>query len=184
MDIPQPARAAAVRWARDLLERPDWAILDTETTGLDRLAQVIQVAILGPDGSTLLDTLVRPHGRIPPDAIAVHGITDEMVASAPDYHEIHRRLESVLAGRTVVCYNAAFDSRMLHQTARRNDLAPLVMRWDCAMEMYARYVGRPRTGGGYRWLPLPRGPEYPGTRHQAIHDCLATLEVVRRMARG
>lgn len=177
-------RDEAVRWARDLLGRADWAVLDTETTGLDRSAQVIQVAIVAPDGVPLFDTLVRPHGPIPRDVIRVHGITDEMVADAPAYPAIHPRLAAILDGRQVICYNAAFDSRMLQQTARRNEIPPLAIRWDCAMEMYARYAGQRRSRGGYRWLPLPRGPEYPGARHQAIHDCLATLEVIRRMARG
>lgn len=180
-----PARERAVQWARDLLGRTGWAILDTETTGLDAAAQVIQVAVIGPDGSPLLDTLVRPHGRIPRDAIAIHGITDDRVARAPLYREVHPQLQEILRGRTVICYNASFDARMLRQTAFRNDISPLTNSWSCAMLMYAQYVGqRSSRGNGYRWLPLPRGPEYPSTTHQAIDDCRATLDVIRRMAKG
>lgn len=185
MMMRERAREESVRWAYDLLGRTDWAILDTETTGLDATAQVIQVAVVGPGGSTLLDTLVRPHGRIPPEAIAVHGITDDLVATAPTYPEVHVRLQEVLRGRIAICYNAAFDSRMLRQTAFRNEVSPLANPWSCAMLMYAQYVGqRSRRGYGYRWLPLPRGPEYPSAKHQAIDDCLATLAVIQRMARG
>lgn len=178
-------REKARRWARDLLTRADWAILDTETTGLGNTAEVIQIAIVGADGRTLLDTLVRPIGPIPPDAIAVHGITNAMVDGAPSYSDVHPTLQALLSGRLVVCYNAAFDRRMLRQSAFRNQTSELAARWDCAMEQYSRFVGRwSSRHGHYAWQPLPRRPEYLSAKHQAIVDCLATLDVIRKMAAG
>lgn len=183
MLVHDPARDRAARWARDLVDRSDWAILDTETTGLDASAEVIQVAIVGPDAAILLDTLIRPSGRIPPDAVAIHGIGNDRVAGAPTYAEVHPVIGAILQGKVAVCYNAAFDSRLLRQTAIRYRLAPHRVTWDCAMEMYARYAGEwsPRRGG-YRYPKLPRGPAYRGQNHQAVDDCLATLDLIRRMA--
>jgi len=178
-------REQARRWAQDLLTRADWAVLDTETTGLGSTAEVVQIAIVGADGTTVLDTLVRPIGLIPPDAVAVHGITNAMVDGAPSYPDVHPTLQAVLSGRLVVCYNAAFDRRILRQSALRNQTPELAARWECAMEQYSRYVGQwsPRYGH-YTWQPLPRRPEYRSERHQAIVDCLATLDVIRKMAAG
>src|SRR5687768_4350279 len=77
---PRPEdRLAAQLWARRLLERDDWVVLDTETTGLDHGAEVIQIGVVGPDGRTLLDTLLQPRTRIPADATRIHGVTDAMV---------------------------------------------------------------------------------------------------------
>jgi DNA polymerase-3 subunit epsilon len=178
-----PVREAARRWAQDLLGRSDWAILDTETTGLDTRAEVIQIGVLAPDGATLLNTLLRPRGLIPYDAIAIHGITDAMVATAPAYREIQPTLFDLLRGRTVICYNAPFDRRMLEQTARRHEATELPVSWECAMEKYAQYLGQwSGRRGGYQRVSLPRGSRYGPDKHQALDDCLATLDVIRKMA--
>lgn len=181
---PDPChRDEACRWARRLLDQSRWVILDTETTGLDRSAEAVQIAIIAPDGTSLLDSLVRPTSRIPPDATAIHGITDAMVATAPSFTEIYPQLQEIVRGKTIVAYNAAFDSRILRQTCHCHRVPPLIAQWECAMEQYARYVGQWSSRlGGYRWQPLPRPPSDHPMRHQAIDDCRATLEVIRRMA--
>ena len=182
---PSTDRDSARCWAQDLLTRSNWVILDTETTGLDGTAQAIQIAVVQPDGSPALDTLVRPIGRIPRDAIAIHGITDEMVAGAPTYPEIHPLLQDVVRGRTIIAYNAAFDRRILQQTARLHRVAALEATWQCAMEQYARFVGQwSGQHGGYAWQKLPRRPEQIGRKHQALDDCRITLDLIQRMATG
>lgn len=176
-------REAARRWARNLVARRDWVVLDTETTGLDRSAQVVQISIIGPDGGVLLDTLVRPIGRIPSRATAIHGITDATVADAPTFRAVYPCLQDILSGKTTVCYNAAFDRRILEQSAIQNETPYLRASWECAMEHYARYVGQwSPSRGHYAWQPLPRRPELRFAKHQALVDCQATLDLIRGMA--
>lgn len=176
-------KEAAQRWARDLLSRADWVVLDTETTGLDGRDEVIQIAVVAHDGQVLMDTLVRPQDRIPARATAIHGITDDMVANAPTFPEVFPQLAATLEGKIVICYNADFDRRLLKQTADRNKTSSLPVAWDCAMEQYARYFGQwSERNRSYLWQKLPRSKEYEGEKHQAIHDCLATLNLIRSMA--
>ena len=178
-------REEASRWARRLLERTDWVILDTETTGLDASAEVVQLAVLGSDGSTLVDTLVRPRGRIPRDAVAIHGITDTMVATAPLYAEVYTTLLGMVESKSIIAYNAPFDRKMLIQTALSNRVAIISNPWECAMDQYARFLGQwSSRRGSYAWVSLPRPDAPPGYKHQAIDDCRATLAVIRRMASG
>jgi DNA polymerase-3 subunit epsilon len=170
-------------WARRLLQRVDWVILDTETTGLDHGAEVIQLGVVGPDGRTLLDTLLQPGSRIPVDATRIHGITDAMVVGAPRFGEVRDRLQGLVQGKMVVSYNAAFDQRLLVQTAVRHRVPVVNAAWECAMRHYSRFVGRWSTRhGGYSWQQLPRTGAYAHQSHQAIGDCLATLQVIQRMA--
>ena len=176
-------KEAAQRWARTLLARTDWVVLDTETTGLDGRDEVVQIAIVAPDGKVLMDTLIRPQDHIPARATAIHGITDDRVANAPSFAEIFPRLAAILEGKIVICYNAAFDSRLLRQTAARNKTGWLTVEWDCAMEQYARYFGQwSERNRSYQWQKLPRSKEYEREKHQAMHDCLATLDLIRSMA--
>lgn len=58
----------------------------------------------------LLNLLLNPSEPIPAEATAIHGITDAMVADAPSYSEMLRRLTEALAGRRVVIYNREYDT--------------------------------------------------------------------------
>jgi len=169
-------------WARDLLTREDWLLLDTETTGLGSDAEAIQISVLAPDGSVLLNTLLRPSTPIEPDAAAVHGMTDEQLADAPVLPAIWDKLMALLADKTVVAYNAAFDRRILRQSAKAHGLELPEINWDCAMQVYAAYYGDWSSyHRNYRWQRLPR---HNRPAHEATGDCLATLDLIRQMAEG
>lgn len=175
-------RDAAIFWARTLLpprcSRQDWVILDTETTGLDQMAEIVEISIIAPDGRVLLDTLVRPLNSIPPTATAIHHISDVMVTTAPQFPDVYNELIGLLQGRVVVTYNAAFDRRVLRQAQQRYKLPSIhAMRWACAMQQNARYRGEWNAARrAYRWKHLESGD------HTALGDCRATLQLLHQMA--
>lgn len=179
MEMEDEEHRLAREWARSLLKRSDWVILDTETTGLGPRDEIIQIAIMTPDGRALLDTLIRPSQPISPAATAIHGISDSDVLSAPTYKEIYSQIEKCLEGKTVVIYNADYDVRLLMQTHSRYNLRPILLnrqQIQCAMLKYAAWRGELWTDGSYKWQKLPGGD------HTALGDCRATLQVIKMMA--
>ncbi|HET7771076.1 MAG TPA: 3'-5' exonuclease [Chloroflexota bacterium] len=174
---PRAARRAAREWALDLVRSGGWVVLDTETTGLGRDGEVVQVAVVHPSGLALFDACVHPTGPVPAAAAAVHGLTDDLLELAAPYAAVHHALAALLTGRRVVCFNAAFDARLLEQTAARHGLPPIDAQWDCAMLAYASYRGEwSDERGDFRW------PRLPGAAHGAVPDCRATLDLIRQMA--
>lgn len=172
-------REKAAFWARSLLGRLDWVLLDTETTGISAYDEIVQIAVLAPDGEVLLDTLVRPTRSIPGEATFIHGITDADVADAPAFPEIFPRLKEIIAGKTVVIYNAPFDVRLIRQTLAKHRLAATGLedeQVECAMLQYSAWVGEIWGDGGYKWQKLRGGD------HTALGDCRATLAVIKTMA--
>jgi DNA polymerase-3 subunit epsilon len=173
-------RTTATAWARGVLADPQTVILDTETTGLDYRAQVVQIAVIDTAGAVLLNTLVRPTEPIPPAASRIHGIVDQMVAGAPAWPEILPFLRPVLHGRRVVIYNAAYDKRILRQSCQAHGLDSLGLfpvAYECAMEWYAQWYGEWNSyWQSYRWQPLAGGD------HSALGDCRACLAALQRMA--
>lgn len=180
-----PAQLSPTQRAAQLLARHP-LFLDTETTGLDGEAEICDLAVIDHTGHVLLNTLVRPTRHIPPDATAIHGITDADVAGAPTFAEVGPRLAELLYSRFVIIYNADFDVRMLRQSHRAaglpRDDRPLTV--DCLMELYAEHHGDwvPRRGS-YRWQSLGSaalqcGLSWPdGGAHRAATDA----EMARRL---
>ena len=176
-------RYQSAQWARELLIRRDWVVVDTETTGLAAFDQVLQVAVLDPSGRVLVDTTVRPTCEIHPRATAVHGFDLANLASSPTYDRVHDAIMTQLKGRRVIAYNSPFDERLLVQSATAWSLEPAQGLWECAMRRYAQYVGMRRVPGSeYRWHKLPRGAAIDAL-HGARDDCLLTLALIARMAR-
>ena len=185
-----------LRWLKDRAEVVTWAkglgsfvVLDTETTGLDSDAEILQIAIINQDGAVLLDSYVRPQEPIieAGRAFAVNGITNAMVASAPSFADLYPQIAALLAGRTVVVYNVDFDRRMLAQACRRYDLPLIEANWNCAMVAYAEWHGAwsPYRHACY-WQPLDTARAefdlgFDGS-HGALGDCRATLGLIKALA--
>lgn len=171
-------RIEACHDAAHWLSEKKLRIFDTETTGLD--GEIVQIAIIDRDSNVLLDTLVKPTKAIPPDATAIHGITNEMVEDAATFAEIADQVLSLLRGCFVVSYNVDFDMAMLENSLRAHGLPGLLpddMGSNCAMELYAEYCGEwSKYHKSYRWQKLPGGD------HSALGDARACLNLLRRMA--
>lgn len=187
----QRDKEQAAAWAAAALADERAVILDTETTGLGDADQVIEVAVIDIHGNVLLDTLCRHclPGPIPPDASRVHGITDEMIKTAPVFPEIYGDLKAILqrASRVIV-YNAAYDARLIEQTMSAWGLENFESApFDCAMLSYAAFWGEYNEyHNSYRWQRLATaaarfGAETNGA-HRALDDARMALEVIRGMA--
>src|SRR5581483_966548 len=85
-------RLSVTAWARALQRRQDVVYLDTDTTGLGRAAEIVDIAIVDSVGRILFNSLVRPSRSMPPDVVAIHGITDELVAGSPTWPELYPEL--------------------------------------------------------------------------------------------
>lgn len=95
---------------------------DTETTGVradkDR---VIELAVYDPADNRSFVKLINPEIPIPPDATAIHHITNEMVASAPTFAEIADEFIAFCDGDVVLIAhnNDQFDIHFLRNEFKR-----------------------------------------------------------------
>ena len=99
------------------------AVIDFETTGfdenLDRVVEVGVVCFQHGEVTARHNFLINPEQPIPESAIAVHGITDAMVADAPRFWQIAEELRQALVGHLPAAYNATFDRKFMHAEMRR-----------------------------------------------------------------
>lgn len=195
-------KARAIEWARGLLSQGDFVIFDSETSALHD-AEIVEVGLLWPDGTVALNSLVRPNCPIPPDATAIHGITDEMVQAegVPTFEEILPQMTEIMHGKKVVVYNVGYDAGVVHGCITRR-APPMLSKlaggvvdnpwygdqwinactWECAMLAYAAYCGVPGRFGPWKWQKLPAVEG--STAHRAMGDCRSTLGLIKRMAEG
>jgi len=151
--------------------------LDTETTGTGPNAEVIELAVLGWQGEVLFESLVKPRGRIESGAYQVHGISDSLLVSAPQWGEVWREVEPILKAKKIGAYNSDFDLRLLRQTQKLNGLSWQLGddQFFCVMKLYARFAGNWDTRrGSYRWHSLDAAGQQCGiplpNSHRARDD--------------
>ena len=128
-------------------------VLDTETTGFDpktgdRLIEVgcIEIYDLLPTGRTF-HRLVNPERLIPPEAIRVHGITDDHVKDAPKFHEIAADLLEFVGDAPLIAHNANFDRNFIDfEYSRIGQKPPAQERWIDTLQLaQKRFPGMPNS---------------------------------------
>jgi DNA polymerase-3 subunit epsilon len=102
------------------------AIVDLETTGAhpawDRVTEIAVLEVEDGEIVSEWSTLVNPGTSIPPAIQALTGITNDMVADAPDFDELAEGLYERLQGRVFVAHNARFDYGFLRHAFERAGL--------------------------------------------------------------
>jgi DNA polymerase III subunit epsilon len=91
-------------------------VLDTETTGLkpeagERIIEIGAVELVNgfPTGANY-HVYINPQGRtVHPEALAVHGITDDFLKDKPDFPAIAESFLAFISDAFLVAHNAPFD---------------------------------------------------------------------------
>lgn len=196
---PTANRADAIITARQWMNGNP-LFLDTETTGLHHHDRIVEIAVVNANGAPIYRHLVNPIISIPPEATAIHGITNEMVHDMPTFDMILLDVYDALCGSTIVIYNAAYDARMIRQSielagvAKAADKAAEAMmaaiKPMCAMKLFAQFQGEwDKRHRAYKWHTLDKAmylthQPWPMSAppHRAVSDALACRLVVMAMA--
>lgn len=94
-------------------------VLDTETTGMNQFGAhyeghcIIEIGAVEMINRRLTGNnfhiYIKPDRPVDPDAIKVHGITDEMLADKPTFNEIAQQFIEYIQGAELLIHNASFD---------------------------------------------------------------------------
>ncbi len=98
-------------------------VLDTETTGLDftreRLVEFAAVRLENGKIKDEFQTLINPEQHIRKSSIAIHGITQDMVADAPTEAEAMPKILEFIGDYPIVAHNVIFDYSFLNEASLR-----------------------------------------------------------------
>ena len=100
-------------------------VLDTETTGLEladghRIIEIgcVELQHRRPSGQTW-QRYLRPEREVEAGALAVHGITNQFLASQPRFAEVAAEFLEFIEGAELVIHNAPFDVGFLDSELAR-----------------------------------------------------------------
>jgi DNA polymerase III subunit epsilon len=167
------------------LRETTFVVVDLETTGgraagegHDSITEIGAVKVRGGAVLGELATLVDPGRSIPPQIVALTGITSAMVCDAPTIDSVLPSFLEFARGAVLVAHNAGFDIGFLRAAAERCQIAwprPPVL---CTVRLARRVLTRDEAPS-VRLAALARlfGASTTPT-HRALDDARATVDVL------
>ena len=155
-----------------------YAIVDIETTsGSPRTGKITEIAIFIYNGQKITDSfvsLVNPECNIPFYITNITGISDQMVADAPRFYEIAKKVVEITSNKIFVAHNVKFDYNFI-----RKEFEELGYQFSrktlCTVELSRRYLpGHHSYSLGKLCSDLGIGIN---GRHRAAGDARATVEL-------
>jgi len=166
--------------------------LDTETTGLDAPAgdRIVEIGCIEMVGRRLtgrhLHLYFNPERPVHPEAMRVHGLTDEFLSDKPRFAQEAPKVVEFLQGAEVIIHNAAFDAGFLNEEFKRLGLPGLQQQVVKVTDSLA--MAREMFPGKSNSLDaLCRRMEVDNSNrafHGALLDAGLLAEVFVRMTRG
>lgn len=176
------AGAKAQKWLDD-----ECLVLDTETTGLERKDQIIELSIIDHHGNAVFNQRFKPTCSIHPGAKEKHMLSEEMLQNEPLFTDHVETIKELLTSKPVVIFNSDFDIGMLHATCRNLGIDQewiSEIKSHCAMELSAEAYGSTNRYGSISLenAAYEAGVKWKGAAHSALADCHATLDIVKNLA--
>lgn len=157
-----------------------YAILDIESTGGKYNEEgIMEIAIHRFDGEEVIDkfiSLINPEREIQPFVVKLTGINNQMLRSAPKFHEVAKRIIEITDKTILVAHNAQFDYRILRTEFRRLGYN-FERKTLCTVDLSKKLLPDAEShslGKLVRSLGIP-----VSDRHRANGDALATLKLFK-----
>ena len=157
-------------------------VTDVETTGSsaekNRITDVACVIVQGGEIIRQFSALVNPHQFIPPFIAKMTGISQAMVAAAPDPEDVFPEVSDIVSDpRAIfVAHNAGFDFGFINSTLERCNLPEIEIPTLCTLKLARRLIdGKTKKNVGS--LADHFGIKVKN-RHRALGDALATAEIL------
>jgi DNA polymerase-3 subunit epsilon len=154
-------------------------IIDTETVGAGPTIEIIELALGDTSGEIIYETLVQPVFNPLPPPSKHHRFVKAELTGAPQWTDIWPVVSSLIEGRLLVAYNAAFDRRALAATCSRYHHVTGERGWRCAMQLVKKMTGTKKS------LTLNDACAYfglAGGNHRAARDVQATYELLKALS--
>ena len=164
------------------LREVTFVVVDLETTGVTPdgagITEIGAVKVRGGEVVGEFATLVDPGVPIPPQIVALTGITPAMVRSAPRIEQVLPTFLEFVSGAVLVAHNAGFDVSFLKAACQTHGYEwpkPTVV---CTLKLARRVLGRQETRG-HRLSTLASLFGARSTpKHRALDDAKATVDVL------
>lgn len=157
-----------------------YAILDIESTGGKYNEEgIMEIAIHRFDGHKVVDkfiSLVNPERDIQPFVVNLTGINNNMLVTAPKFHEVAKRIVEITQDAVLVAHNAQFDYRILRTEFRRLGY-DFQRKTLCTVDVSKKLIPEAEShslGKLVRSLGIA-----VSDRHRANGDALATLKLFK-----
>jgi DNA polymerase-3 subunit epsilon len=154
-------------------------IIDTETVGAGPTVEIIELAFGTIDGEIVYETLVQPVFNALPPLSKHHRFERSELMDAPCWKDVWPEVSSIIDGRLLVAYNAAFDRRAFAAECSRYHQSSGERGWRCAMQLVKRTLGTrrsPTLSEACAFYGLEGG------NHRAARDVQATCQLLKTLA--
>lgn len=165
---------------------PDYVVFDLETTGIsvqrDTIIEISALKVVKGYVTEEYNTLVNPHRHIPAGATAVNGITDAMVADAPELKDVMKEFLDFIGNGILVGHNIhTFDTNFVYDAALglwgkelRNDYVDtLYMARQCLPQLAHHTLG---DVSNYFHISTAGA-------HRALNDCRMNQQIYEQMGK-
>ncbi len=148
-------------------------VIDTETCGFDGgIVEVASVDVVAGEIINPMSDFIKPDRPIGFSAMAIHHITEDMVADKPPIGEVYQQYQGA---NYLVAHNAPFDKGVLPDMG---------CEWICTRKLAARlWPGVESHSNQYLRYALDIKPWVPGNlhAHRALYDCYVTAGLFRKI---
>lgn len=165
--------------------------IDVETTGFSEEDKIIQLSIIAPDRTVIVDTLIKPKRKIHPEAAAMHGYCNSELADYPTFAQLQNIIIPFILRHQLWSYNMPFVARLIGQScthAYQKKIPPEVdpEHFGCLMRWFAVVYGeRHDYYESYTWKKLTIACRYYDIPllepHNARYDALACVELYEKL---
>lgn len=162
------------------------AVIDFETTGLGpmtggRATEIAAVLVRGGEVVDAWSSLMNSGAWVPPQIQALTGISNEMLADAPDSASVMRELARFTAGCPLVAHNAAFDRGFWQAEMARAGLAPDPAHAFACTVLLSRRLWPEAGSHGLGAITQFHDIRFDGRAHRALADARVTAELLLKV---